>query len=399
MTTKFPRGNALPKLYQEVSFNKERDTDVAAYIATARPSRPIHMMWPHKLRERANMFLKGFPGQTMYAVKVNPDETVIKTLYAAGISRFDVASIEEIRTLSRLAPKAKLYFMHPVKSRKTIEEAYKKYGVRAFSLDSEQELHKILAATDLAADLELFVRIALPESGKVALPMSRKFGAHTDELPDLLRKCRAVCSSLGVAFHVGFQCLAPEQYAKAIHLVKKAVDKSGVNLNAVDVGGGFPTEFPDMLPPPLEKYFDAIREALRQTGLDKLEVLCEPGQGLAASSGKLITQVELCNRGIIYLNDGVYGGLRDAGKGVSMKYPVQAVRPEGGLSAITAPFRLVGPTCDTVDMLTGTYELPENIDEGDWIVFGNTGAYSQALRSDFNGFGAADIVYMPDKGE
>lgn len=372
-----------------------------AYVGTPedlvnefRPAIPVNVLWPDQIAARAKEFLTKFPGHTMYAVKVNPDPSVIQMLYRAGIRRFDVASIEEVRLVARMAPKAKMYFMHTVKSREAIREAYSRYGVRAFVLDSEKELYKILQETDLAPDLELFIRMATDPVEKAVLQMSKKFGATQKETVNLMKLCRPVCRTLGIMFHVGWQCLEPAQYRKALKMCRQVVRESKIDLDVVDVGGGFPSRFPEAMPPSMDAYFDEIRDALVETGFDTIEVLCEPGQGLVAEAGALIARVELRKGDMLYLNDGTYGGLHDAGSEVGVRYPIRAVRPEGSFSKDTTLFRIAGPTCDTPDILTGKYPLPTDIDEGDWVVFDITGAYSAAIRSNFNGFGQAVTVLL-----
>ena len=74
------------------------------------------------------VFLKKFPGKVLYAVKTNPHPLVLKTIIESGIDNFDVASINEIKTIRNINKSVKCSFMHTVKSRESIKEAYFKYG-------------------------------------------------------------------------------------------------------------------------------------------------------------------------------------------------------------------------------------------------------------------------------
>ena len=270
--------------------------------------------------------------------------------------------------------------------------------MRAFSLDTVEELYKIIQETSYAPDLELFVRIATSSSkSKAIIPLSQKFGASSELAVELLQKCRSVAARLGLAFHVGFQCMDPKQYRKALHLAATLIQQSGVKVDALDVGGGFPSTFANLAPPARQEYMNEITRAVKDFKLGGLELLAEPGQALVANAGHVVARVELRKDDMLYLNDGVFGCLHDAGRDVGIKYPVRAMRPEKEFSGEMQAFQLAGPTCTTEDMMPGPYMLPSNINEGDWIEFSMTGAYSMTFRTDFNGFGKTDVVCLYEK--
>ncbi|MGQ0527011.1 MAG: type III PLP-dependent enzyme [Alphaproteobacteria bacterium] len=367
-------------------------------VSELRPSLPLYILQPERIIETTRNFVAQFPGSVMYAVKSNPDKTVIQAVARGGVKAFDCASIEEIRLIRKTAPKAKIFFMHPVKGREAIREAYDKHGVRSFSLDTVEELYKIVHETDYAPDLELFVRISTPSNGKSILCWTKKFGAEREEAVELLRKCRPVSSKLGMAFHVGWQCMEPKQYRKAINLSATIIKQAGVNVEMLDVGGGFPSEFMNMSPPDRTLYMQEITRAVKDAKLGHLELFAEPGQGLVANAGTLIARVELRKGNMLYLNDGVFGTLHDAGKEIGIKHPVTAIRAEDEQADDEViPFQLAGPTCTTEDMMPGPYLLPANIEEGDWVCFSMIGAYAMAFRTNFNGFGACQVVALYDE--
>ncbi len=368
----------------------------AELINELRPAYPLYLLRPQLVANRVRQFLNGFPGQTMYAVKCNPEKAILQTMVKTGLRNFDCASIDEIRLVRKVSPKATIYFMHPVKSRESIREAYHQHGVRAFVLDCVDELYKILQETDLAPDLELFVRLAIPKSKASVLDLTGKFGATLTEAADLLQRCRPVSVKLGMSFHVGSQCMQPERYAKAINLVAGVVKNSGVKLDVLDVGGGFPSTYPNMVPPPFESYMEAIRNAVARNRMNGLELLCEPGRGLVADSGSIVVRVEQRKGDLLYLNDGTYGSLFDAGGQISTIFDVRMHRPEGDVTGANAPFRFAGPTCDSIDMMQGPFMLPETIGEGDWIEIRNTGAYCANMQTRFNGFGQTTTIVMKD---
>lgn len=371
--------------------------EVADVVRQLAPVNPLYMLWPERLADNAKMFLTQFPGETVYATKCNPDKTVIQTLYRAGVKAFDVASIGEVRLVRKLAPKAKLYFMHTVKSPEAIAEAYHQHGVRAFVLDSMDELYKIMRATDLAQDLELFVRMALPKNSKAQIDFSSKFGALPYDAAELLKACRPVAVRLGLCLHVGTQSTDPNAYKRAIRVADKVLRASQVTIDVLDVGGGFPVEYPGAQPlPPFSDFVDAITTALKAEKMSHIPLMCEPGRALVATAASLVVRVEARKGNLLHINDGTYGGLFDAGAQVRARYAVKAVSFNGTprKEQDLMPFRFAGPTCDSIDMMKGPFMLPSDIVAGDWIEIQTMGAYSQALRSNFNEFGHADQILM-----
>lgn len=358
------------------------------------PALPVYMIDQVGMQDAGAAFVAAFPGTTMFAVKTNPHPLAIEALHKGGVKAFDVASVEEMAIVRSVAPSAEMYFMHPVKSPEAIYEAYFKYGVRNFVLDHEDELYKIMRETNLANDLNLFVRVSLPKNDNASIDLSAKFGATPDEAIDLLRKCRSVAVKLGVAFHVGTQIYDAASYANAVAVVRNVIRRSGVKVDVLDIGGGFPVPYEGEDVPSIYTCIDVIRTALSHAELDDLELLAEPGRVLVAQSGSLVVRVELRRGNRLYINDGTYGGLFDAGAWLNTRFPVKAVRARGGFEGTLEVFTLAGPTCDSLDMMDGPFMLPNDIRTGDWIEIKNTGAYSQSMRTNFNGFGACETVLV-----
>lgn len=355
------------------------------------PSYPLHLFSRLALHANARRFIESFPGTVMYAVKSNPDEDVVTELIGAGITTFDAASIDEVRLIRRISSSARIHFMHTVKSREAIREAYFDHGVRVFVTDTLDELHKIIHETDLANDLEIYVRLALPKNKEAAVDFSAKFGASPKGAALLLHEARLVASRLGIMFHPGTQSTNPEVYARGIALCADVIRSSGVRVDALDVGGGFPAAYPGTALKPFDDYMATIRTAIHAHGLDGLTLYCEPGRALVADAGFLLVRVEQRKDKALYLNDGVYGGLTEAARWQGdYRFPATFIARHPDLQKPNPdylPFRFCGPTCDSLDMMKGPFELPSSTTEGDWILVGLTGAYSNACRTDFNGFG------------
>ena len=164
-------------------------------IAKRKPVDPVTLVRPHAAARAARFFVEKFPGRSMYAVKANPSPDLLRILWDNGIRHYDAASIAEVRLVKATLPDATCHFMHPVKSEEAIAEAYHVHGVRTFSLDSLEELAKIVAATNGATDLTLCVRIRV-SSEYAKLSLGSKFGVGLDESRELLIATRQVADAL-----------------------------------------------------------------------------------------------------------------------------------------------------------------------------------------------------------
>jgi ornithine decarboxylase len=370
-----------------------------AELAKLRPVQPVTLIRPHAARRAARFFVEKFPGRSLYAVKANPSPELLKVLWEAGVTHYDVASIAEVRLVAETLPGAVLCFMHPVKAEEAIAEAYHVHGVRTFSLDTEDELEKIVEATATggvaASDLNLLVRIRV-SSDHSKLSLASKFGAEPNEMKSLLMATRQAADALGICFHVGSQAMTPAAYAEAMERVRAAIVEAAVTVDIVDVGGGFPSWYPGMEPPPLEAYFEVIHKAFEDLPVSySSELWCEPGRALCAEYASLVVRVEKRRGDTLYINDGAYGALFDAAH-IGWRFPVKLLR-DGGSNAKDMPFSFYGPTCDDLDHMAGPFLLPSDVQAGDYVEIGMLGAYGCAMRTGFNGFGSDLRVLAGDE--
>ena len=373
--------------------------DARSVVRAFSPDEPVILNRPHAAARAARFFVEKFPGKSLYAVKANPSPDLIRVLWDNGVTHYDVASIAEVRLVRATLPGATLCFMHPVKAPSAIREAYRQHGVRTFSLDSVEELEKIVEACrddegEPAQDLRLCVRLRV-SSEYSELSLASKFGCDLTEAPALLQQARQHADWLGVCFHVGSQAMTPFAYVQALERVRIAIGEASVVIDMIDVGGGFPSVYPGMEPPPLEDYFQIIHQNFYNLPIAyNAELWCEPGRALCAEYSSLIVKVEKRRGEELYINDGAYGALFDAAH-VDWKFPVRAL--EDDLIKPDMDFAFYGPTCDDADYMQGPFVLPEDIQAGDYIEIGMLGAYGAAMKTDFNGFGAADRVLVTDE--
>jgi ornithine decarboxylase len=365
-------------------------------LENRRPECPVLALRPHAAARAAAWFLANFPGKVLYAAKANDAPQVMDALVEAGITAFDVASLVEIERAARHKG-ADLYFMNPIKSRGAIARAYWDFGVRRFAFDSEDELDKVLEETGGADDLTLYLRIACPNTHSL-IPLEGKFGASREEAPALLLKARQRATRLGITFHVGSQAVVPAAFGAALRQVGQLIVSSGVLVDAIDIGGGFPSRYPHSDPPGLSLYMEEVLRAADELAVKhNCELLCEPGRALVAEAESVIVRVDARRGDALYINDGAFGTLFDAAYS-GFRFPVRLVTPSKEVDGVTATeFVLYGPTCDSSDYLPGPFVLPASVREGDYLEIGQVGAYGRVLANRFNGFGVFDEVVLTDE--
>ncbi|HEX2942224.1 MAG TPA: type III PLP-dependent enzyme, partial [Rhodopila sp.] len=307
--------SAVSPLRRQLDARPVRRPTVDQVIAADRPEEPVHCLRPAILSATAETFVTAFPGDVLYAVKCNPDPAVLRALHQGGVRHFDCASLNEVRLVRGMFPDAAIHFMHPIKARGAIREAWERHAVRTFVLDSAAELAKIraeVAATGVPGRLNLVVRLALPK-GDARLDLSGKFGAPVEQAVMLLQDARQDAAELGISFHVGSQCMDPLAWRTALDLTGRVSRAAGVKIDIVDVGGGFPVAYPDQEPPPLGAFLAEIEDGFDRLGLPRARLWAEPGRALVAGGASVVVQVQARRDDALYVNDGVYGSLSDAG--------------------------------------------------------------------------------------
>ena len=365
-------------------------------VNSLKPDNPVYCIRTEQIKKSVNFFKENFPGKVLYAVKTNPHEKIIKQIISNGVNDFDVASLREIKLIKKINSEVNLHFMHTIKSKQSISSAYFDYGVKSFSLDNKDELRKILEATNQAKDLKLFVRIAISNE-HAEIDLSRKFGALPSEALGLVRLCKEHSKKLGISFHVGSQCMEKISYSKGIREVGNIIKKTKIIPDIINIGGGFPAIYPDLKPEPLIKYMEEIKKGINNLKLNKLpEVICEPGRAIVAESGSSVVKVILRKKQNLYINDGTYGSLFDAGV-PNFIFPSKMITDGRIQSKKMTSFSFFGPTCDSLDYMKGPFLLPNNIKEGDYIELGQLGAYGLTFRTNFNGFYSNEIYEVNDK--
>lgn len=367
---------------------------VAELVGQTAPDMPLHVLRPHRLAAMARSFTAGFPGDVLYAVKCNAHPLVLRALAAEGIRHFDVASPMEIARVQEAVPDGVMYYHHPAKSPSQIQLA-RRAGIRHYAVDCVEELEKV--AEHGGDDVVPMVRLAIPKGTGAVYDLSTKFGAAPESFAAVLRRAEQLGLRPGVTFHVGSQCLDPEAFRLGIRLACESLDLAGVAVSTMDIGGGFPAYYRGTQAPPLATFFAVIDEARRQWAEPRgIRLLCEPGRGLAAEGGSVLTRVILKKPDSIYLNDGIFGGLTEVYWGKDdLSLPYRVLRDDGQLrQGAVRDFTAYGPTCDGNDKLPYALHLPDDVQAGDYVEFNLLGAYGREMAARYNGMQSDQVAVV-----
>ncbi len=361
--------------------------DPVSYLLKHNPELPVHFFAVDALRERLGEFLSGFPGLVTYAVKANPSDEVLTHLVDGGLAGFDVASPEEIALVQSIGPQSDLHYNNPVRSEREIQAGLRA-GVRSWSVDDASELDKLIRQ-GIGADHEVSVRFKLPVAG-AHYNFGEKFGATETEAAALLQRVARAGFRTALTFHVGTQCGDPQAYATYIAAAINIAKAAGVSIKRLNVGGGFPSVRTGQ-GLNLQKYFEVIHAAV--SGFEtRPDLICEPGRGLVADAFSYGVCVKSVRAGRVYLNDGIYGGLSEF---PSMVIPdFRVLGPDHERNGKTSEMVVFGPTCDSLDQLPHSLHLPDDLCEGDWILFRSMGAYLTGVTTRFNGYGNRETVQV-----
>ncbi|MGE3622501.1 MAG: alanine racemase [Bdellovibrionales bacterium] len=364
--------------------------DVGAMLAALKPDEPVFAMRPRVMRRAAQFFASQFIGDIAYAVRANPRPECLAALYEGGIRHFAVAGLAELRAVKDVLPDASCLFTHPAVSAAAIREAAQIHGVAHFTIDSREELGKVIAHSAPRRPT-VIVRVAVPRNVPAHDALD-KFGCSPAEAAGLLRAAASQGLGIGLGFNIESQVFDKALGFRALECIALAARAAGLQPELIDAGG-FPAA--DSLP----DYCRAIWNGVMEAGFHHpVRLLGTPGRALAADSASLIVRVDLRRGKRLYLNDGLHGGLGEFAR-AGFRPPLRVWRLAGEARLLGLPrgdFSFFGPSLDEADRLPGPYALPADIAAGDYIEIGGMGAAGMSLRSDFAGFLSVASVIVND---
>jgi ornithine decarboxylase len=382
----------MPKSATNLTFE-----NAATAAQNLQPDAPLFCFSAQQLRARAEVFLKGFPGEVTFAVKSNSSAEVIRVLSQTGIKAWDVASVHEMATVAKEVKNPVFHYHNPVKSRREIADAYKIYKCRRYVVDCREELAKISDIIGNDKEVEIAVRFVLPrDRGASAHDFSTKFGAPEHICVELLKQVVQLGYTPLLTFHPGSQSTEPQTYVRHIEAAARIASAANVAISKLNVGGGFPANYVLSTAPEPNIFFKIIEEAVVKNFPENQRpaLECEPGRGLVATCMSLLTRVKLvCTDGDdIFINDGVYGGLMEYMQVPELKPPFRVIRDGKFIEGAAKSFKVFGPTCDPLDVLPHRLDIMATLREDDYIEFGSLGAYGLATMTNFNGYGGNPII-------
>ena len=388
-----PRTATIKRLRPQPEFPLDSHPEVSLdftrlkqYLARHPYKKPILLIDLDIVRAKTRRFRAALARvRPHFAVKANPDPRVLKVLIQEGAG-FEIASIAELDVLIGLGvPPAEIFYSNPMKSRAYLEYAAGK-GVEWFVVDSVEEIRKVQS---VKADAKLYLRIDAPNIGS-DWPLAGKFGAHMNDVPELIEAAVACKADLaGVTFHVGSQCLNPENWRVGMERARKvfaSMRAVGLKPRLLNLGGGYPVRHVKPIPS-IEKIAEVVNHGLRDVP-QTVRLMAEPGRYLVSDAGYFVCRVigtaTRSGKRWMYWDAGVFGGVIETTEG--LRYDIQTDR-HGKL----IPWNVAGPTCDSVDVCMRDELLPEDLQEGDFIYIANAGAYTTAYASNFNGFPLPEV--------
>lgn len=315
-----------------------------------------------------------------YALKTNSHWRIAKMLQDSGYG-FEVASEEELDLLLRrdLSPD-RIIISNPLKSPQFIRAAHAA-GVKYFAFDSTDEVEKL---SEFAPGSSVYVRLEVSNEGSL-WPLGGKFGVETEQAVELITlAAKGTLVPCGITFHVGSQCIDEMSWVGAIkksRLVWDAVERRGITLRMLNIGGGFPIEYTESIPS-IDRIASVIEKTLREEFPTGVEIFAEPGRAIVGEAGILastvIAKAKRNGQDWLYLDVGVFNGLMESIGG--FRYSMVADRRGPARKWVVA-----GPSCDSLDVISKDVELPD-LQIGDKVYISSAGAYTTAYASRFNGF-------------
>jgi len=352
---------------------------------------PCYVYSKSALSQAFERFSAGFKGTNhlvCFAVKANPSLAILN-LFAKLGAGFDIVSGGELaRVLAAGGDPAKIVFSGVGKTADEMRAALEA-GIFCFNVESASELVRL---NDIAGYMGKIAPVSLRVNPNVDAKThpyistglkNNKFGVAYEDALDIYLQAAAMPNIAihGVDCHIGSQITELSPFLDAFDRVLALVDaleKNGIHIQHIDLGGGIGICYSDETPPEFNTYANAM---LAKLGSRSIKLVFEPGRALVGNAGVLLTKVEYLkhtetkNFAIVdaAMNDLMRPALYDA------YHAIEAVQPHNGN---THNYEIVGPVCESGDFLGHDRELA--LAEGDLLAIMSAGAYGMSMSSNYN---------------
>lgn len=350
-----------------------------------------------------------YPNSTVhFAVKANYNPGILSILRDEGCKAEVYAQGELSAALAADFKPTDLLVTGMNRKPADLERALNR-GVEQFLVDNDAELERLIAAASKTGKRpRVLIRgnpaMDVPTHPEIATATKEtKFGLDIESGRALAVTQRAVetpeVNLLGIQLHIGSQIRGVEPYAEAARemcsFATDIRDELGVEINVLDLGGGFPVPYNEPVPDAesiIERIAETVREATAAADLSRPHLFLEPGRRLVSNAGTLLTST-----GVVKETPHATFTVLDAGTNAVSSYwpyPIYALSE----AEPTESYHIAGPLCYSGDIIAEDVSLPP-LERGDVIAIDCIGAYSLGSASHTNAQPKPPILLLRSDGE
>ncbi len=353
---------------------------------------PLFVYSRQGIEQQWTAFNKAFkqqPHLICFSVKANSNIAVLNIMAKLG-SGFDIVSEGELeRALVAGAEAKKIVFSGVAKTSSAIKRALE-VGIRCFNVESYPELDRIQSvAKNINKIANISIRVNPDVDAKTHPYIStglkdNKFGVDINTAPQLYAKATTLShiNITGIDCHIGSQLTDTQPFVDALDkllILKNKLQKQGINIYHLDIGGGLGIQYTNEQPPVIAEY---IKDILVKLNDPQLEILIEPGRAIVGNAGVLLTEVEYlkstAHKDFAIIDAAMNDLIRPA-----LYQSYQEIKPiTPRTDGVEKKWDLVGPVCETSDFLGKNRRL--NLKATDILGVMSSGAYGFTMSSNYN---------------
>ncbi|WP_029520267.1 diaminopimelate decarboxylase [Persephonella sp. IF05-L8] len=366
--------------------------DISVKDITAEYGTPVYIYSKKAIENKIKQYkeaFSGYPTQICYAAKANSNLSILKIFNKHGLGLDIVSGGELYRGLKAGFPPDKIVYAGVGKTDNELIQAIDT-GILSFNVESLMELDVLNElAGKLGKKANVSIRINPDVDPKthpyISTGMKKsKFGIDMEDAEEAFLKADKLpnLNLVGIHCHIGSQIMDVSPYKEAVEKTVELVlklQKKGINLKHIDIGGGLGIKYkPEDNPPHPKELAEVVIPAVRETGL---KLLIEPGRSLIGEAGILVSQVlflkDKGDKHFIIIDAGMNDLLRPAMYN-AYHHIISVEKKKEKLVA-----DIVGPICETGDFFALDREI-DNVQRGDFLAVMSAGAYGFSMASNYN---------------